>query len=522
MQQYLIDLMLAPATYPDSVSAVQYLQTHISHIFLTDMYVYKIKKPVNFGFLDFTTLEKRRFYCNEELRLNRRLSPDIYLEMVAICQDTTGMVSFNTDSPVLEYAVKMRRMPEDRMMSRLLDQGGVTSADIDAIARKVSQFHGEAARGNGIQLYGTVEAIKANWLENLQQTMPYFERTLSEQDHQLIGEWALNRLEQDALLFQQRVHDGFIRECDGDLHSENICLNGQVHIFDCIEFNEKFRYSDTAADVAFLAMDLENHGRRDLAEYFVDRYELESGDSGMRRILPLYLANRAFIRGKVESFRLDDPLIDSEGKAAATARAQRFFRLARGYVVREKLPVTLFLTCGPTGCGKSAVAGELAFQLGLIHLSSDLERKRLAGVEPTERGRDIYNSAWNQATYNRLLELGQAGLASGASVIVDATFKSRTERKRFTDMASAAGAPAIFLQLLCPPDLIRQRLEARKMRDNVVSDGTWEVYLQQMVTFEQLSADEAVLATLDAVLTPVELVELVMEKLGLLNSEKEK
>ena len=522
MEQYLIDLMLAPTSYPEPVTAVQHLQTHISHIFLTDTFVYKIKKPVNFGFLDFTTLEKRRFYCHEELRLNRRLSPDMYLEVVAICRDAAGKVSFNSSSPVLEYAVKMCRMPEERMMSRLLDRGGVTVADIDAIACKVAQFHGEAARGNGIQLYGTIESIRANWRENLQQTMPYLGRTLTEQDHRLISEWALNRLEQDALLFQQRVQDGFIRECDGDLHSENICLNGQVHIFDCIEFNEKFRYSDTAADVAFLAMDLENHGRRDLAERFVDRYELESGDCSLRRVLPLYLANRAFIRGKVESFRLDDPLIDAAEKASAAARAQRFFRLARGYVLREKLSRTLFLTCGPTGCGKSAVAEELAFQLGLNHYASDLERKRLAGVEPTERGRAIYSQAWNQATYDRLFELSQAGLASGASVIADATFRSCTERKRFADMASTVGASTVFLHLSCPPDLIRLRLEARKNQDNVISDGTWEIYQKQMATFEQPTADEALLVILDAVLTPVEQVEQVLEKLGLLVPEKEK
>lgn len=522
MECSLIDRMLDPATYLEPTETVRHLQTHISHIFLTDQFVYKIKKPVDYGFLDFTTLEKRRFYCLEELRLNRRLSPDIYLELVVIRDDGSGGGCLSGEGPVLEYAVKMLRMPEERMMSRLLEQGEVTFADIDAIAQKVAKFHAEAARGNGIDLFGTVEAIRNNWIENLQQTVAYLGRTLSEQDHNMIGEWALQRLDHDLKLFQQRIHNGFIRECDGDLHSENICLDGQVHIFDCIEFNEKFRYSDTAADVAFLAMDLENHDQRDLAERFIDQYELASGDCSLRQVLPLYLVNRAFIRGKVESFRLDDPLIDADEKTAAAARAQRFFRLARGYVLREKLPATLFLTCGPTGCGKSALAGELSFQLGLNHYSSDLERKRLAGVEPTERGRDIYSQAWNQATYNRLLELGQAGLASGVSVIVDATFRTRTERKRFTDMAFTAGALTVFLNLSCPPDLIRQRLDARKMQDNVVSDGTWEVCQQQLAAFEQPTADEALLVTLDAVLPPVELVDQVLKTLGLLVYEKEK
>jgi len=519
MDSLLIDHMLDPATYPEFTRTVQHLQTHISHIFLTDRYVYKIKKPVDFGFLDFTTLEKRRFYCHEELRLNRRLSPDIYLEVVTLYLNADGLPTFNADGPVLEYAVKMRRMPEDRMMSYLLERNEVTVVDIDQIARQVSAFHAAAERGGVIGQYGTCEAIKANWLENLRQAEPYFGRTLSEQGHRLIGGWALQRLEQDALLFQQRVEDGFIRECDGDLHSENICLDGQVHIFDCIEFNEKFRFSDTAADVAFLAMDLENHGRRDLAQRFVSGYIAASADSGLRRVLPLYLANRAFIRGKVESFRLDDALISAEEKNAATCRAQRFFRLARGYVLREKLPKTLFITCGPTGCGKTALAHELAFQLGLEHVASDQVRKGLAGVAPTERGAAIYGPDWNQATYERLSKLCQAILLSGDSVIVDATFRTRIDRAQFVQLAVAAGARPVILSLSCPSDLARQRLEQREMKGDSVSDGNWQVYQQQIAVFEQPSSAEALLVSLDSRETPVKMAEQVVETLGLLSAD---
>jgi aminoglycoside phosphotransferase family enzyme/predicted kinase len=519
MDRFLIEQMLDPQIYPEPTKTVSHLQTHISHLFLTDLHVYKIKKPVDFGFLDFTTLEKRRFYCYEELRLNRRLSPDIYLGVVELRDAGSGVICFGGDGQLLEYAVKMVRMPEARMMSRLLELGQVSRADIDAIAVKVAHFHGNADQGNGIELFGTVEVIKTNWLENLCQATPYIGRTLTASDLHLIGEWALQRLEDDRLLFQGRIQDGFIRECDGDLHSENICLDGQVHIFDCIEFNEKFRYSDTAADVAFLAMDLENHGRCDLAERFVEQYCELSGDSDLRQVLPLYLTNRAFIRGKVESFRLDDPQISDQEKKAAHQRSQRFFRLARGYVVRERLPKTLFLTCGPTGCGKSAVAEELAFQLGVQQFSSDRERKQLAGVELSDHGAEIYSADWNEATYQRLFELAQEQLDAGNSVIVDATFRQEVDRNCFVKMGEAVGAAVVILYLDCPADLARQRLEQRNTRTDAVSDGTWQVYQRQINDFEIPRGEEGFLVSLDATKTPCEMVEKIMQALMLIPLE---
>ncbi len=518
MRASLVDQMLIPSLYPDPTTVVQHLQTHISHLFLTDQYVYKIKKPVDFGFLDFTTLEKRHFYCREELRLNRRLSPDIYLEVVALFQGADGMLSFSPVGSVAEYAVKMRRMPEERMMSRLLEQGGVTVEDIDAVADRVALFHAEALRGTSIDLFGTLDAIRNNWLENLRQTEAYRGRTLSVRDHRYITEWVFQRLEQDACLITRRVQDGFIRECDGDLHTENICLDDRIHIFDCIEFNEKFRYGDTAADVAFLAMDLENHGRRDLAERFVDQYSSASGDEGLRQVLPLYLTNRAFIRGKVESFRLDDPLLNHEEKASALLRAQRFFRLARGYAVRENLQKTLFITCGPTGCGKSAMASELCFQLGLTLFSSDIERKYLAGVALTDHTAAIYSDNWNMATYDRLLVLAKEQLMSGRSVVVDATFLRLRDRKRFIRMSADVGAVTVILQISCPADRVFLRLKQRQKQLDAISDGTWQVYQRQMASCEQPTVEEAQLVVLDAVQTTAEMAEQVLTRIGLLTT----
>lgn len=521
VDQYQITCLCTPAAYPEPTGVVQHLQTHISHIFLTDHYAYKVKKPVDFGFLDFTTLEKRRFYCHEELRLNRRLSPDIYLEVVALRDDGQGGLTFSGNGMVCEYAVKMRRMPADRIMARLLEQGDVTTAEITQIAETVAGFHAAAARGAAIASFGSPVAIKENWNENLQQVMPYIDRTISASDHSLISVWVMNCLEQKRELLEKRAQQGFIRDCDGDLHSENICLDGQVHIFDCIEFSEKFRYSDTAADVAFLAMDLENHGRRDLAEQFVADYEVASRDFDLRGVLPLYLINRAFIRGKVESFRLDDPLISDPEKEAAALRACRFFRLARGYIVRERLGLTLFMTCGLTGCGKSALAAELAFQLGLEQISSDLERKRLAGVASTERDSSIYTEQWNRITYHELYRRGAALLSQGNSVILDATFRSKQERAAAIDLARACNAQAVILCPDCPEPVIRQRLSERQQRGDAVSDGTWEVYLQQAEQFELPTADEALLLHPDTSLATNEAVDAVLSGLGLL-PQKEK
>jgi len=515
MEQYQIDALLCPTTYPDATSAVTLLQTHISWLFLTDTYVYKFKKPVDFGFLDFTTLEKRLFYCNEELRLNRRLSPDIYLGIAELRQDISGRLSIDGNGETIDYAVKMVRLPEERMMARLLDLNIVTPADIVDVARLVARFHDTAARGPGIDLFGSVAALRANWKENLQQVRPYLGRTLSVRTFDLISTWATKRLNEDENLLRERVAAGFIRECDGDLHSENICLDSKVHIFDCIEFNEKFRCTDTAADVAFMVMDLENHGRRHLADLFVEEYIAISGDRGLTGVLPLYLANRAFIRGKVESFRLDDGGIPDEEKFAASIRAKRFFRLSRGYALRGGMPFSLIMTCAPTGCGKSSMAAELAFQLGIDHFSTDMERKRLAGIAPGERGEGIYTPEWHRRTYQQLENLARERLSKGASVIVDGTFIRRSDRSAFAALARAAGCDLVILRLHCPPATVRKRMASREQEDFSISDGNWEVYERQSVELEEPCSKEGQVIKIDATLSPEFMVEQVLEKLGM-------
>lgn len=516
MDKKQIETLLCPSTYPDVPSSVTLLQTHISWLFLTNTHVYKFKKPVDFGFLDFTTLEKRRFYCNEELRLNRRLSPDIYLGIAELRREHDGSLSIDGSGETVDYAVKMVRLPEQRMMANLLTEGAVTPADITGIAHLVARFHGIAARSPAINLFGSVEMLRGNWHENLQQAAPYIGRTISAQMLEQIGSWAMKRLQEDEELFRCRVADGFIRECDGDLHSENICLDDKFHIFDCIEFNEKFRFTDTAADVAFLIMDLENHGQRPLAELFLEEYIAATGDEGIRRVLPLYLANRAFIRGKVESFRLDDPGIPEAEKHAAAGRAQRFFRLSKGYTVRGTFPFAVIITCAPTGCGKSAMAAELAFQLGLNHFSTDIERKLLAGRAPGEPGGDIYTVEWHRRTYAQLEKLAGEKLANGVSCLVDGTFIRRSNRDTFAAMARIAGCKLIIVRLNCPPETVKNRIESRLHGHCSVSDGTWEIYEEQSALLEEPASDEGIVVQLDATVSPERMVEQFLEYPGIL------
>ena len=432
MNKNQIDSLLKPSAYPDPTAAVHLLQTHVSLLFITDRFVYKIKKPVNLGFLDFTTLERRLFYCHEELRLNRRLAPEVYLEVVPVRATPPG-ASFGGNGEVVDYAVKMVRLPEELMMSRLLEQEAVTADQVRTLAGIIGRFHLTAATSAEIARYGTPAAVRANWEENFGIVEQFVGRTVSRADFLLIRQMGRGVPRPDRVLFERRVSEGFIREGDGDLHAGNICLTDPPVIFDCIEFNERFRYLDTAADIAFLLMDLEYYRSGRFAPLFLAEYCAVTGDEGARHLLPFYQVYRAFIRGEVESIKAAEPELSDGERERAGESARRHFLLARGLIIRDRLPLTLFITCGLSGSGKSVVASELSFQLGLEHCSSDPVRKQLAGIPPTERRSGgyldgIYGHAFTRATYDRLRELADVALTTGRSVIVDATFRDPKER----------------------------------------------------------------------------------------------
>ena len=486
---HILESLRNPSAYPVPTGTVELLQTHVSWLFITDSHVFKLKKPVNFGFLDFSTIEQRRFYCHEELRLNRRLCPDIY-ERVVELRATAAGASFTDEGSVIDHAVMMKRLPADRMLDRLIESGSVSGDEIRVIARTISNFHSNAPTSPHIAEFGSTEQIRFNWQENFEQTRSFLTSTLPASVRDTIHSYVNRFLDANRLLFSERVENGFIRECDGDIHLGNICLqNNRAFIFDCIEFNERFRCSDTAADIAFLLMDLDYHRRPDLAEAALSEYISASGDHQCTRLVPFYKVYRAFVRGKVESMQLLDSGIAPEARAAAEKRAVRYFRLAQGYCLRDALSPTLFITCGTMGCGKSTLAAQLAFELGLHTYSSDVVRKQLAGITPATAvpapfGEGIYSPEMGEAAYRRLEKLADAELAAGRSVIIDAAFGSRTERTRFARLAATRQVRFVVLFVTCAADMQQKRLHERSLSGTSVSDGRIELLGQQASAFE--------------------------------------
>lgn len=500
MLRNLLKSLTKPEAYQETVTNVELVQTHVSWIFLTDSHAYKIKKPVDFGFLNFSTIDRRRFYCNEEVRLNRRLCPDVYEGVVEV-REAPGGAAFHGTGQVIDYAVRMKRLPEERMLERLVERGEVTPAAIRDVARVIADFHRTAVTSHSIAEYGRLERIMFNWEENLSQCVPFAGMTLPAKEREAIRQWVSSFAENHGDLFEKRVNQGFIRECDGDIHLENICLTDTgVCIFDCIEFNERFRCCDTAADVAFLLMDLDYHCRRDLAEAALNEYLAVSGDAGLMELIDFYKIYRAFVRGKVESFRLNDDGIGQEERELAGIRAARYFRLARGYIERRRLKKTLFITCGLIGSGKSTLAAQLAFELGIASFSSDIVRKRLAGIPPETRvrvphGSGIYSPASGEATYAELLRLAKAELETGRSVIIDAAFIRGDQRRPFTSLARKAAADCVILHVGCPEAEQRDRLARRESDESSVSDGRLELLEYQKADLEPPDESEGVVIT---------------------------
>lgn len=326
----LIKDLMQRGAYAEPPGKIDLIQTHISYVILTDKYVYKIKKAVNFGFLDFTSLDKRRFYCQQEVDLNQRLSPDIYLEVVDI-RKKRGHFIYDGDGEVADYAVKMKRLPDDKMMINLLKEGKINAKTVDQIAEILARFHNGARSDSVVSSFGTFEAIKRNMDENFKQTEKYIDKTISEDEYNAIKAYTESFMHERESLFIKRQGEGRIRECHGDLHMEHLYIMDKVYVIDCIEFNERFRYSDVAADTAFLAMDLDFHGHGKLSKSFVESYIKYSGDTELEEIIDFYKCYRAYVRGKVDSFELDDATLEEGEKNEAAEIAKRYFKLACSY-----------------------------------------------------------------------------------------------------------------------------------------------------------------------------------------------
>ncbi len=515
---HILELLRNPSAYPIQTSTVELIQTHVSWLFLTDTHVFKLKKPVNFGFLDFSTLELRCFYCHEELRLNRRLCPEIYEQVIEL-RETVGGAAFVGDGKTIDYAVMMKRLPSDRMLDRLVDNSNISEEEIQIVALEISKFHSKAPTSPHISEFGSLEQIQFNWRENFEQAQLFRTSTLPSTTCKNIQTYIKTFTESHRALFAERIMNGYICECDGDIHLGNICLlDGIAYIFDCIEFNERFRYSDTAADIAFLLMDLDYHRRPNLADAALSAYISGSGDTDCAKLIPFYKVYRAFVRGKVESMEFSDTGMPLKERNAAKKRAIRYFRLAQGYCLRSHLPRTLFITCGTMGCGKSTLADQLLFELGLATFNSDIVRKQIANLPPetsvkTSFGEGLYSTEINKKTYLYLKRLAEDTLISGHSVLIDAGFGSINERAEFSKLAASQGAEFVILFVHCDQDEQRQRLRERYLHGNSVSDGRVELLNQQKRFFETPDNSEGNVISVSTSGTSEYIIDSIYERL---------
>jgi len=487
----LAEFMINPNFYPHKPAAVELVQTHISYVFIAGDIVYKIKKHVNFGFLDFTSLDKRKFYCDEELRLNKRLAPSIYLDVVPISQDSLGNILLGTGEKVIDYAVRMNKLPLSKMLKTLLANGQADEKVMDAVANKIAAFHKVADTGGRIDEMGSIETIRHNHEENFAQTLKYVNVTIPEYQYNFIKDYVENFLAEKKALLEKRVADHRIRDCHGDLHLEHICIADEIIVFDCIEFNERFRFADVAAEVAFLTMDLDFNGYREQAESFVKSYLGHSHDTDMLILLNFYRCYYAYVRGKVISFRLDQKDIPADERSQIVKTAQRYFDLAFTYAAHLEKPV-LILTAGLMGCGKSYQARHLAARLGAVTIRTDVLRKELLNINPSDRhhvefGQGIYSADISRLTYDKAYELADCTIKSGKPVIIDASFKSRSERQKARKLTQKLNIPFYIIECTCNDEIVKTRLDKRAQEKTNASDGRWEIFQEQKNDFDEIN-----------------------------------
>jgi aminoglycoside phosphotransferase family enzyme/predicted kinase len=470
--------MRSPEFDPHRPRKVQLEQTHISAVFLAGELVYKIKKPVDFGFLDYSTLRKRAHWCRREVELNRRLAPKLYLGTARIHR-REGRYSLGPPGRVVEHAVVMKRLPRERLFSFLMAREKATLAQVRRIARRVADFH--RACGEAPPRGRRISAIRENIAENFRQTEPYIGKTVSASDYQAVHDYSMGFLKDRLPLLRKRVRDGRIRDCHGDLHAEHICLVNGITIYDCIEFSTRLRRCDVAAEAAFLYMDLLFHRHPHLARAFAEEYMRATGDWEVRLLLSFYACYRAVVREKVESLRFSDPLVPAARKREARHRAAKYFHLARDLAARDARP-RLFAIGGLPGTGKSRLAGGWAERLGAVHLNSDVIRKEMSRHSGHSHGRPtwltgIYTREWTERTYAEMIRRAEELLGQGRSVVLDATFGRRHFRRLAASAARRRGAKYVTAECVCPVSRARERLLRRSSSGGSVSDADWQVYL---------------------------------------------
>ena len=481
-----------PAVYPHEVDEVRVLQTHISYVLLAGPFAYKIKKPVDLGFVDFSTLEKREFYCREELRLNRKLAPEIYLEVVALYGEP-GEPRFENGAAPIEYAVKMRRFPQQAQLDRKLERGELDVRILDTAARTIAEFHGRAAVLGPDAPYGGPEQIMAPVRGNFTQLLPLVEHADTRRALLALAAWFEDRYVRLRGEFLRRKSLGLIREVHGDLHLSNlIALDGKVVPFDCIEFDPALRSIDVMSDSGFLMMDLLVRRRDDLAYRYINAYLQTSGDYAGLKVLGFYLVYLSLVRAKVAAMRRAQ-VQDAAERGSATRRCRDHLALALN-LSRGCTPM-LVIAHGLSGSGKSWLIQRLAPVLRGIWLRSDVERKRLAGLAADSDsgsavGSGLYSESRSRQTYQRLAELAESVIEAGYTVLVDAAFLKREQRRRFADLAVRCRVGFAVLHCHAGADCLRARVARRSAEGEDASEADIAVLEHQLVNAEAIDATE--------------------------------
>ena len=485
-----IQAMLKPEFYDHPVNNCELIETHISWVILTGNFVYKIKKPINLGFVDFSTLEKRKFYCEEELRLNRRLAPNIYLDVFPI--------SGSSENPVLagkeiafEYTVKMQQFSHNMQLDQLLARNELRQTMIDSFANLIAEFHQHIDTADSASHFGEPEQVYQPAKENFFQIR---ELISDKQKVDLISKverWSEATFNEIKIHLAQRKENGFIRECHGDLHLRNLAWHKNKPLaFDCLEFNEDFRWIDVASEIAFLIMDLDVNNQPELSHHFLNKYLELTGDYEACRVLRFYLVYRVMVRAKVDAIRAAQTGISQQESDEANSAIANYLQLAVTYT--HNIAPFIIITHGMSASGKSTITQPLLEKLGAIRIRADVERKRLFNIKAEQNSsadiqQGIYTKEATHKTYLKLLELTGSIIDSGLAVIVDATFSTIEQRSLFKKLASQKQVRFIILNFITSEETLKQRIRNRK---NDVSDADITVLENQIKNWQVLEQDE--------------------------------
>ncbi len=479
--QDIISFMMKTSSYSHAPEEVEHLETHISHVFIARPYVYKVKKPVDLGFLDFTSFEDRKFYTYEELKLNRRITPDVYLGVMRLLKENGSFRLTEDeevpDNSVAAFVLQMKYLPREYCLKDMIHREELTTHIVELVAEKIYTFHSEADNREGREGFGGVDEVRTNALENFDQLDEYRGITIDGGQHKRMRSWTDSFIHTHEDYFRQRNAEGHVKDCHGDLHLEHLYyVDGDIKVIDCIEFNKRLRYIDTTADIVFLIMDMDVAGEKYLSNILLSLYIMVTGDYDCIPLVRFYLCYRAMVPGKINSFQSSDDRLSATGRNELVDAARAYFDLAEGYINPSSTPV-VYVVFGRIGSGKSTVARELVGREGGVVLNSDAIRKKIAGLDiyhnagaDTEKG--IYTPEMTEKVYRSMKEYAITCVQYGHNAVIDATFWNRDGRADLLDYFKSRNIPLHFVYTQCDEDVIIARVRKREKGSSVSDANT--------------------------------------------------